>query len=69
IASDKGYGRRLVDMGGIPILGGLETLGDYGNLVVALERKRLPWGLIEKIMGENWVRFLGEVWAPASETR
>ncbi|MBV9785211.1 MAG: dipeptidase [Acidisphaera sp.] len=69
IASDKGYGRRLVDMGGIPILGGLETLGDYGNLVVALERKRLPGGLIEKIMGENWVRFLGEVWAPASETR
>jgi membrane dipeptidase len=61
IASDKGYGRTLVDMGGIPILGGFETLCDYGNIVAAMEKKMKP-ATLEKVLGNNWVRFLGDVW-------
>jgi membrane dipeptidase len=62
IASDKGYGRQLVDLGGIPILGGFETLKDYNNIIDALKRKKFTSRQIDKIVGENWLKFLGEVW-------
>ncbi|MGE0752387.1 MAG: membrane dipeptidase [Variibacter sp.] len=61
IASDKGYGRTLVDMGGIPVLGGLATLRDYGNLVAAME-KRIKPATMDKVLGKNWMSFLREVW-------
>jgi len=61
IASDKGYGRTLVDMGGVPILRGFETTADYPNIISAMERKMTATQL-DQVAGRNWVRFLGEVW-------
>lgn len=63
IASDKGYGRQLVDLGGIPILGGFETLKDYQHILDALKRKGFTSRQIEKVVGANWLNFLDEVWA------
>ncbi|HJO92752.1 MAG TPA: dipeptidase [Victivallales bacterium] len=64
ITHDKGYGRKLVDMGEINThrLKGLETLGDYSNLTAALIQFGWSEQRIRKIMGENWVNLLKEVW-------
>ncbi len=68
IMRDKGCARPL---GGVPIEQvvrefampqGLERIEDLPNLTAAMERR--GWGerRIRKLMGENWVRVLGDVW-------
>ena len=41
---------------------GLRTIGDFPNLTSAMERAGWPETKIRKIMGENWLRLLAEVW-------
>jgi len=64
ITHDKGHGRKLVDMGDINKhkLKGLETLHDYPNLTSALIHFGWSESRIRKILGENWVNLLKEVW-------
>ena len=62
IASDKGYGRQLVDLGGLPVLGGFERASDYGNIVDAMRRKGFSSDLSDKVLGRNWLSFLERVW-------
>ncbi|MCP4181106.1 MAG: membrane dipeptidase [bacterium] len=64
ITHDKGYGRKLVDMGDINThkLKGLETLHDYPNLTAALIESGWSETRIRKILGENWIKLLKEVW-------
>lgn len=62
IASDKGTGRKLVDMGGIPLLSGFETAAQYPKIVQELEKRGLGEKQIEKITGKNWIEFLKNVW-------
>ncbi len=64
LRSDKGDGRSLapnmtthVTM---PI--GFETLADYPNLTAAMLRRGWNEDRVRKILGENWLRFLGGVW-------
>ncbi len=64
LRSDKGDGRSLapnmtthVTM---PI--GFETIADYPNLTAAMLRRGWSEARVRKILGENWLRFLGEVW-------
>ena len=59
---DKGYARRLTEFGEIVNPDGLRTIGEYPNLTSAMERAGWPEQKIRKIMGENWVRVLDEVW-------
>ncbi len=63
ITHDKGDGRRLTDFGAIINPKGLRTIREFPNLTAAMERA--GWGetRIRKIMGENWVRVLADVWA------
>ncbi|BFO11025.1 hypothetical protein GGER_35350 [Serratia rubidaea] len=42
--------------------GGIRTLGEFPNLTEALLRHGFSEHQVRKIMGENWVRVLGEVW-------
>lgn len=62
ITHDKGYGRRLTDFGEVINPQGLRTIGEMPNLTAAMERRGWPEGRIRKVMGENWVRLLRDVW-------
>jgi membrane dipeptidase len=62
ITRDKGYARRLVELGEIRGLEGIETIGKTPNLTAAMQRAGWPEAKIRKVMGENWLRVLGEVW-------
>jgi membrane dipeptidase len=59
---DKGYARKIVEFGDVINPEGMRRIGDYPNLTAAMERARWPEGKIRKVMGENWLRVLGEVW-------
>ena len=62
LTHDKGYGRRLTDFGEIVNPAGLRTIGEFPNLTDAMQRAGWPEGKIRKVIGENWVRVLKEVW-------
>lgn len=62
ITHDKGYARRLTDFGTIQNPAGLDTIGHSAALTETMLRRGWPEDRIEKIMGENWVRLLAEVW-------
>ena len=62
ITNDKGNARSLVQFGEIEGLEGFETIGEMPNLTAAMERAGWPEGRIRKVMGENWLRFLADVW-------
>lgn len=61
---DKGAnGMRVPGQGTVskPAIG-FENLTKYPSMIVAMERRGWSQGRIEKVMGRNWLRFLGEVW-------
>ena len=62
LCHDKGRGRKLVDVGNVYNPQGLETLDKYPNLTAALVKA--GWGetRIRKVLGENWLGLLREVW-------
>jgi membrane dipeptidase len=62
LTHDKGYARELVEFGEIVNPEGIRRIGDFPNLTATMERARWPERKIRKIMGENWLRVLGEVW-------
>ena len=61
---DKGYGRLLIPGKGTtaPTPKGLSTMKDYPNLTAAFERRSWPEARIRKVVGENWLRLLKDVW-------
>ncbi|MBP32392.1 dipeptidase [Methylobacterium sp.] len=59
---DKGHGRKLTDFGRVTNPKGFESIGQYPNLTAAMEKAGWPLGRIRKVMGENWLRILDEVW-------
>jgi len=62
ITMDKGYARKLTEFGEIISLEGIGRIGETPNLTAAMERAGWPEGRIRKVMGENWLRVLKEVW-------
>jgi len=62
LTHDKGYARRLTNFGKIVNPQGIRTLGEFPNLTEALLKDGFSETQVRKIMGENWVRILGEVW-------
>lgn len=65
LSLDKGYARRLVPKkpGGIVTMPeGLRKIGDFPNLTATMQKRGWPETRIRKVMGENWLRFLEEVW-------
>ncbi|MBS9404748.1 dipeptidase [Halomonas sp. TRM85114] len=63
LTHDKGYARRLTDFGKIINPEGIRTVGEFPNLTEALLRHGFSEPQVRKIMGENWVRILKEVWS------
>ena len=64
LRSDKGSGRALtpgeVKVTKPPI--GLERLSDYPNLTAAMAERGWSETRIRKVLGENWMRMLRDVW-------
>ena len=62
LVHDKGDGRELIAFGDIINPLGMRTIGEYANLTEAMVRKGWPETKVRKILGENWLRLLKEVW-------
>lgn len=62
LVHDKGYARELTQFGKIVNPEGIRTVGEFPNLTEALLRNGFSERVTQKIMGENWMRILGEVW-------
>ena len=62
LTHDKGYARELVVFEPIQNPEGIRTLGEYPNLTRAMEKAGWSEGKIRKVMGENWLTVLKEVW-------
>ena len=62
LTHDKGYARQLTQFGEIVNPEGIRTLGEFPNLTSAMGQTGWPEPKIRKIMGENWVRVLADVW-------
>jgi membrane dipeptidase len=65
LTHDKGYARRLTSFGKIINPEGIRTLGEFPNLTEALLRNGFSETQVRKIMGENWLRVLSDVWNEA----
>lgn len=59
---DKGHGRRLTTFGELTFPAGIETIADFPNLADAMVRKGWPGSRIERVLGQNWLRLLRDVW-------
>ncbi|EWG98858.1 dipeptidase [Halomonas sp. BC04] len=62
LTHDKGYARRLTRFGEIINPEGIRTIGEFPNLTEALLKRGMSETQVRKIMGENWVRVLKDVW-------
>lgn len=62
INRDKGDGRKLVDFGEALELGGFKRSSDFPNITAAMERRGWRAERIERVLGQNWLSFLREVW-------
>ena len=62
ITHDKGYARKLTEFGDIINPAGMRGIKDYPNLTATMEKRGWKEARIRKVMGENWVRVLKEVW-------
>ena len=64
LTADKGRGRATNNpyTSVPPMPKGLETLGDFANFIPAMERAGWSETRIRGVLGENWLRFLGNVW-------
>ena len=64
LRSDKGTGRKLIESyAGRPNNPeGLDGMKDYPNLTAGLLQHGWSESRVRKVMGKNWLRYLGEVW-------
>ena len=63
LTHDKGYAREVVHFAPIQNPERIRRIGDFPNLTSAMKAAGWPERRIRKIMGDNWVRILGAVWA------
>jgi membrane dipeptidase len=62
LTHDKGYARKLTHFEPVVNPLGIRTIGEFPNLTRAMEKAGWPEQKILRIMGENWLRLLREVW-------
>lgn len=59
---DKGNGRRLTSFGELKFPVGIEQISDFPNIHDAMKRRGWTDSRIERVLGQNWVRLLKDVW-------
>ena len=62
LTHDKGYARKLVDFSEIQNPEGIRTIGEFPNLTRAMQKAGWSDQKIRRIMGDNWLNLLREVW-------
>ncbi len=62
ITRDKGTARRLTEFGPVKFPDGFGTIGDFPNLTQGMEKAGWSETRIRKVMGENWLSLLENVW-------
>lgn len=62
ITHDKGYARSLTEFGEVKFPPGFSSIGEFPNLTRAMEQRGWKEGRIRKVMGENWLCLLEDVW-------
>ena len=62
ITRDKGRARKLTEFGEILNPEGIRTIGEFPNLTATMQRRGWSETRIRRVMGENWVALLREVW-------
>jgi len=62
LTHDKGYARELTRFGKIVNPLGIRTVGEFPNLTETLLKRGMPERVVRKVMGENWLRVLKDVW-------
>ena len=62
ITRDKGRARKLTEFGEIVNPEGIRTIGDFPNLTAAMQGRGWSEARIRRVMGQNWIALLGEVW-------
>lgn len=62
LTHDKGYARRLTNFGKIINPLGIRTVGEFPNLTETLLKRGHSERVVRKIMGENWMSVLADVW-------
>lgn len=62
ITRDKGRARKLTEFGEILNPEGIRTIGEFPNLTATMQRRGWSEARIRRVMGENWVALLREVW-------
>jgi membrane dipeptidase len=62
ITHDKGYARKLTEFGDVINPEGIRTIGEMPNLTATMQKRGWKEARIRKVMGENWMRLLKEVW-------
>jgi membrane dipeptidase len=62
ITRDKGRARKLTEFGEILNPEGVRTIGEFPNLTAAMQRRGWSEARIRRVMGENWIALLREVW-------
>jgi membrane dipeptidase len=62
LTHDKGYARRLTNFGKIVNPLGIRTLGEFPNLTATMLKHDWSEQKIRKVMGENWINVLRDVW-------
>jgi membrane dipeptidase len=64
LCHDKGNGRRIVERTWdvAPFPKDLGSLADFPNVTAAMMRRGWDESRTRKVLGENWLRLLGEVW-------
>ena len=65
LSSDKGKGKPTsTPHKRVPSMPkGLESLGSFGNFIPVMEEAGWSENRIRKVLGENWFKFLDEVWS------
>lgn len=62
ITRDKDRARKLTEFGEILNPEGIRTIGEFPNLTATMQRRGWSEARIRRVMGENWIALLREVW-------
>lgn len=63
LTHDKGDHRRLTEFGTVSNPLGIRTIGEFPNLTAAMEKAGWSEPRMRKVLGQNWLRVFGDVWA------
>jgi membrane dipeptidase len=74
VLRDKGYGRTLTEgvlnvFATTPMPSGFRRISDFPRLTATLQERGWSERRIRKVMGENWIRYFGEVWIDSVQDR